>query len=170
MTEFIIQIDGEHGTLLVDGEEPALFGQLVGCEVRRELLLPKYLPSEMDVITPSPAPVVEVTLRLPLGLSDHVTLVRGTEIRGVHGPSGDYVTTGPGDALRARVKDWLDRADTWDDWPKVEAAVLGVLDSTRVADERDVTAWQRGYRAAADNARRAVVGALGISTAIGSVD
>lgn len=65
-------------------------------------------------------------------------------------------------AFRQSVSIWLEDADTWDDWPKVEAAILGVLDDTHVEDEEDVTDWQRGYRAAANNARRAIATALGI--------
>lgn len=161
MTEFVIHLSGDRGTLLVDGEQPELFGQLVGCEVRRDLPLQQHLPqpSSIDVITPLPAPTVEVTLRLPLGMNDHVTLVRDTTVQGVHGPSGDYIATRRSDTLRARVKDWLEDADTWDMWPTIETAILGVLDATAIAD---VTDWQRGYRAAADNARRAIASALGV--------
>lgn len=94
MTEFVIYLHGNQGTLLVDGEEPALFGELVGCEVRR--MLPKPLmpdASRFDRILACERPIVEVTLRLPLGSADHATLVRDNAIQDVDGPTGDTLTT-----------------------------------------------------------------------------
>jgi hypothetical protein len=164
VTEFVISLSGDHGTLLVDGEPAPLFGHLVGCDVRRDLPLPKHLsrPAPMEVVTPTPAPTVEVTLRLPLGMNDRVTLVHDGTVRGVRGPSGDYVAAAREDAFRVRVKDWLEDADSWDEWPTIMATILGVLDATRIDDDTDANEQQRGYRAAADDMRRAIAGALEI--------
>jgi hypothetical protein len=171
MTEFTIYLDGGHGTLLVDGEKAPLFGALVGCEVQRALQLPEYLsrPSLMDVVAPSPAssPTVEVTLRLPLGPNEHVTLVRDSTVRTVYGPTGDYIAATREDAFHARVKDWLEDADSWDEWPTIMTAILGVLDATRINDDTDANEQQRGYRAAADDVRRAIASALGIEAGDG---
>jgi hypothetical protein len=171
VTEFVISLNGNHGTLLVDGEPALMFGALVGCEVQHALQLPEYLPRPllMDVVAPSPAssPTVEVTLRLPLGPNEHVTLVRDSTVRGVHGPTGDYVAATREDAFRAQVKNWLEDADTWDMWPTIEAAILGVLDATRIDDVTDVNEQQRGYRAAADDVRHAIARALGVEAAGG---
>ena len=167
MTEFVISLSGHHGTLLVDGKPAPLFGHLVGCDVRRDLPLPQHLPqsSPTDAITPLPTPTVEVTRRLPLGMNDRVTLVHDSTVQGVRGPSGDYVAAAREDAFRAEVKDWLEDADTWDMWPTIEAAILGVLDTTRIDDITDANEQQRGYRAAADDMRRAIARALGIEVA-----
>jgi hypothetical protein len=104
MADFVIVMNGERGRLLVDGEVPELFGDVVGWNLTE--VLPKISLGVYDLtatnpisIKPPRLPVVDVTLRLPLGPSDHLALVRGTEIRSVHGPSGDTVVTG-GDAPR----------------------------------------------------------------------
>lgn len=97
MTHFVIQTDGEHGVLLVDGEQPKLFGELVGAEIRRGSLL------DYHVIDPSPfgiraceRTVVTVTLRLPIGFGDTLTVVQGNNIEDVQGPTADYAPSAPG--------------------------------------------------------------------------
>lgn len=37
MTEFVISLNGDHGTLLVDGEPAPLFGALVGCKIEHPI-------------------------------------------------------------------------------------------------------------------------------------
>lgn len=97
MTHFVIQTDGDHGVLLVDGEQPKLFGELVGAEIRRPS------PLGYHVIDPSPfsvrareQTVVTVTLRLPIGPGHTLTLVQGNSIEDVQGPTADYVPDEPG--------------------------------------------------------------------------
>ena len=170
MTDFAIHVDGDYGRLTVDGEAPTLFGRLVGCDIRRDVPLPRYpplRPADIDMITPAPLPVVEATLRLRLGPDDHLTLLRNGTMRGVHGPTGDYAAAAREEVFRAHVKDWLEDADTWDGWPTIMATILGVLDATRIDDDTDANEQQRGYRAAADDVRRAIARALGIEAAGG---
>lgn len=146
MTEFAIYLSGDHGTLLVDGKPTPLFGALVACDIRR--LAP---PLEYSGQSSSPAniirdhPVAEVTLRLPLDTGDHLTLMRDGLPRDIDGPTGDTVATEANDAFRAKVKGWLEDADTWDEWPTIMAAILGILDATAIADEVDANEQRRGY-------------------------
>lgn len=163
MTEFLISLGGDHGALLVDGEPAPLFGALIGCDIKNlvpPLEYPGQASNPFDIVRGHP--VAEVTLRLPLGMGDHLTLVHDGTMRDLDGPTGDTVATEANEAFRAKVKDWLEDADTWHDWSKVEAAILGVLDATRIDDDTDANEQQRGYRAAADDMRRAIAGALEI--------
>lgn len=87
MAEYVIHLDGDRGTLLVDGQQPELFGALVGVTVRRDLLdVPPLAPL---VVRARQLPVVEVTLRLPLGATDHLTVVQGSRIGDAYGPTAD---------------------------------------------------------------------------------
>lgn len=92
MAHFVIQTDGERGVLLVDGEQPEPFGALVAVEVHRNLPLGfgsrDWLP---HVVQPREQPAVEVTLRLPIGPRDTLTVVRGNKIEDVQGPTADHV-------------------------------------------------------------------------------
>jgi hypothetical protein len=64
--------------------------------------------------------------------------------------------------LRASVQDWLDRADTWDNWPEVEAAFMQIIKVTNdlVPDARGD--WSTGFRDCARMVRGAMLRALGI--------
>jgi hypothetical protein len=116
VTDFVIQIhggiDGPRGTLLVDGREPDLFGELVGCKVDRVTPLDALGPPSgpLHIRPYSEGLTVEVTLRLPMGGSDRLALVRDDRIETYHGPTSDVRTTGPGAV--ALIDRWLaDHAD-----------------------------------------------------------
>jgi len=90
VAHFVIQTDGEHGILLVDGEQPKLFGDLVAVDIRHNP------PLDYHAIDPWPLsiraraqPVVTVTLRLPLGPNDTLAVVEGPRVEDVHGPTAD---------------------------------------------------------------------------------
>jgi hypothetical protein len=90
VTEFVVRIDGEQGELFVDGKRAELFGALVGIEVRRDdLNLAPLVESSPFVIRPRERPVIEVTLRFPLGGSDRLTVLRGPRVEDVEGPTAD---------------------------------------------------------------------------------
>lgn len=92
MTDFVISIDGDRGHLTVDGEQPELFGDLVGCNVTHPMLDLRSQPDTMPAVIPRPdRPVVDVTLRLPLTLDDRLTLLRDDGVKVVYGPTGDSV-------------------------------------------------------------------------------
>jgi hypothetical protein len=98
MTEFTIQLVGDRGVLLVEGRVSPLFGELVGCKIERIMPLdftrPDPPPSHISAL---PKPVVEVTLRLPLGGNDRLTLVRDTSIETLNGPTESEIrSSGPG--------------------------------------------------------------------------
>jgi hypothetical protein len=87
MTEFVIRVDGELGELLVDGKKPELFGALVAVDVRRDVL---RIPGDgllSSSLVAADRPIVEVTLRLPLGPNDRLTVLHGSGITEVNGPS-----------------------------------------------------------------------------------
>lgn len=105
MTEFVIETDGEHGTFLVDGERPALFGEIVGCDVVEHFPPEMFSARELNalVIKPQrPTRTVNVTLRLPLGPDDHATILQRDSVRSLGGPTADYVATTPDTAMLAR--------------------------------------------------------------------
>lgn len=84
MTEFTIQLIGGRGALLIDGRESDLFGELVGCDISR------------DVPLEEPGRGM-LTLRLPLGRDDRLTLIRDTSITTLNGPTQSEIrSTGPG--------------------------------------------------------------------------
>jgi hypothetical protein len=85
VTSYVISIDGETGTIFVDGEEPQLFGKVVGVDVKQPL---RALTADLNpyAIHASDRPVVEVTLRLPLGPNDTLTILRGPQVEDVRGP------------------------------------------------------------------------------------
>lgn len=121
MPEFVISLDGDHGRLLVDGREPELFGDIVGCEIRDETpLLRAPLDAVPDRIEPRrTGPVVEVTLRLPVPARGHLTLLRDGEVRSAGGPTGDWVATAPSTAtlarlIRRRLGGWFDAEEVRD--------------------------------------------------------
>jgi hypothetical protein len=90
MTHFVIQTDGDRGVLLVDGQQPELFGALVAVDVRRDpLLSPDIISMSPTSIRAAGRTVVEVTLRLPLGLNDTLTVVEGSRMEDVQGPTVD---------------------------------------------------------------------------------
>lgn len=64
--------------------------------------------------------------------------------------------------LRAAVQDWLDRADTWDDWPKVEAAFLQIIKVTNDLAPGERGEWSTGFRDCARMVRGIMLHALGI--------
>lgn len=95
MTEFTIQLIGERGTLLIDGRESDLFGELVGCDISRDVPLEE--PSRGMLKPVLRDPVVKVTLRLPLGRDDRLTLIRDTSITTLNGPTQSEIrSTTPG--------------------------------------------------------------------------
>ena len=120
----MIQIDGDFGALLVDGKPAELFGELAGCDIRRDLpeCVPPFPagPNRIGAITC--LPVVEVTLRLPLGPADQLTLVRGTRIDSEAGPTAPTGTAA--DVQRA-----------WDELDVRKRAIDGSLSD--VADRID---------------------------------
>ena len=90
MAHFVIHTDGEHGTLLVDGEQPKLFGDLVAVDIRHDLPLDNHDIDPWPLsIRARAQPVVTVTLRLPLSPSDTLTVVQGSRIEDVAGPTAD---------------------------------------------------------------------------------
>lgn len=93
MAHFVIQTDGEHGVLLVDGEQPKLFGELVGAEIRRASLLDYHAIDDWPVsIRAREQACVTVTLRLPIGPRDTLTVIQGSKMEDVQGPTVDYVS------------------------------------------------------------------------------
>lgn len=109
MTEFTVQLIGDRGALFIDGRQSDLFGELVGCKIERGVPA-DFTPgqSPLDRIRASPAPSVEVTLRLPLRASDRLTLVRDTSIQTLTGPTESEIrSTGPGAV--ALLDRWLDQ-------------------------------------------------------------
>lgn len=110
MTGFAIRLHGgpggPRGTLLVDGHEPDLFGELVGCKVERAAPLdPPGQTPRLARIRQCRALTVEVTLRLPMGHGDRLTLVRPERIDVYHGPTSETRSTGPGAV--ALLDGWL---------------------------------------------------------------
>lgn len=104
MTEFTIQLIGERGTLLIDGRESDLFGELVGCDISRDVPLDE--PGRGMLRPVLRDPVVKVTLRLPLGRGDRLTLVRDTSIETLNGPTRSEIrSTTPGAV--ALLERWL---------------------------------------------------------------
>lgn len=98
MTEFTIQLIGGRGTLLIDGRESDLFGELVGCDIRHDVPADPADAGRGPFLKPRLRdPVVEVTLRLPLGRDDRLTLIRDTSITTLNGPTRSEVrSAGPG--------------------------------------------------------------------------
>lgn len=96
MAHFVIQTDGEHGVLFVDGEQPKLFGELVGVDIHRTPLL-DYYPLDFSPLNvrAREQPVITVTLRLPIGPRDTLTVVQGNRIEDVQGPTADHMPDVP---------------------------------------------------------------------------
>ena len=96
MTEFTIQLIGGRGVLLIDGRASDLFGELVGCDIRSRDV-PLEEPGRGMLRPVLRDPVVKVTLRLPLGHDDRLTLIRDTSITTLNGPTQSEVrSTAPG--------------------------------------------------------------------------
>jgi hypothetical protein len=106
VTEFVVSLAGDRGVLTVDGRESDLFGELVACSIERGLPVEHTpgmsLPTRTGAL---PKPTVEVTLRLPLGRDDRLTLVRDTSIETHSGETSDVRSTGPGPV--ALLDRWL---------------------------------------------------------------
>lgn len=95
MTHFTIQLTDGRGALLIDGHESDLFGELVGCDISRDVPLEEPGRGMLKPVLRDP--VVNVTLRLPLGRDDRLTLIRDTSITTLNGPTQSEVrSTAPG--------------------------------------------------------------------------
>lgn len=95
MPHFVIQTDGENGVLLVDGEQPDLFGRLVGAEIRQPPPGAMRTDPNPYAALPRSEPVIEVTLRLPIGPNDTLTIVQGSRMEDIQGPTADYRPDAP---------------------------------------------------------------------------
>lgn len=98
------------------------------------------------------------------------------------GPPPQFVEIlDPGNLTQEQIEDWQRR---WDEvmvtaadksmhvlataprfypgFEQMRDAIIGAVHAVHIADDEDVTDWQRGYRSAADNALRAIAEKLGI--------